>query len=505
MSKIIIYFPDTGDYNFTPPYELLMQAKALENTGIITILADHRTDDIYRILEENHTETFLFVISTISKYTSITIAKQFVDGKKISDLVKKKYNIPVLWTGQAANLLFTGIINVAYSDFVLKGTSEMHLKTFVEKIFTSSPLNDIKGLCYSQNDKIIENEAADIENSFESFGDFDLQLIQMAKYIRSNLFDYVATTGCINSCSFCSVPVIYKRKWFHNSTENIKKHLSFIIGKYSHIKNIHFRDDNFLVNKKFIFRLFDELEKSGLSFLWSAQTSVNVLNKYSEDDLKKLRSFGCNNISVGIESGDQYILKKVTKSKTDLKKGADIIRKLLNCDITASVTSIISFPYNKGRDFDKTLRYLMKLKLLYPGLSMYCTIFQPIPGTEIFNEICAQEIDYTNLLTNNSWTDEKKRKKLKKFENFYFVFDDKGFYKKLPEEVGKKIKIINKLFSPILKLRFRFGCTSFLWEYALIARKLNKIKKEYGITEDFQMSQVGIRHLTSNFGFGYKK
>ena len=83
------------------------------------------------------------------------------------------------------------------------------------------------------------------------------------------------------------------------------------------------------------------------------------------------------------------------------------------------------------------------------------------------------------------------------------MFDNKNFYKQLPNVLSKFIKPINRFFSPLLKLRFRLAFIGFLWEYALLKNKLSTIKLKFGINTDTSLSEIGIRHLTSNFDYGY--
>lgn len=298
--------------------------------------------------------------------------------------------------------------------------------------------------------------------------------------------------------------MIYEQMWDHNSIENIASHLQIILKSSQLIQTIHFRDDNFLVNKSFIFKLFQTFEDRGLHFSWSAQTSINVLKKYTDEELTILKKSGCTNISIGIESGDEFILQKVTKSKTNLNAGIDAIKKLIEAEIAPSVTSIISFPYNNGRDFNKTLKYLMKIKLLYPGLSLYCTMFQPIPKSEIYKELFSEREAPDEVMTLNTWTSKKKIDTLKKFENFYFTFINRNFFKIIPSENGKKLKWINKLFYPFILLRFKLGYTGFLWEYFLVKKRIERIKSQNYFSGENEISRSGIRHLNSNFDFGYK-
>ena len=42
LNKILIYFPNTEEYNFTPPYESLFQIKAIESFTDNIIFIDAR-------------------------------------------------------------------------------------------------------------------------------------------------------------------------------------------------------------------------------------------------------------------------------------------------------------------------------------------------------------------------------------------------------------------------------------------------------------------------------
>ncbi|HNQ67640.1 MAG TPA: radical SAM protein [Bacteroidales bacterium] len=505
IDKVLIYFPDTGGYNFTPPYEVLFQVKALQNSGVEIILADSRTDNVKEIIDQNKDNLLLVIISTLIKYTSITISRQYTDGLKIAEYTKRNSDAWTLWTGLAASILTDKIIEKNYNNFVLTGISDNKINAFIESLRNKQSFNLIPSLVYKENGQINKNEDDKYYNSFKDYGNFDFNKIDLKPYIHNQTLDYIASNGCVNSCSFCSVPNIYCQHWNHNSIENILAHFEYIFDKYQEIKIIHFRDDNFLVNKSFIHGLLKTLEEKNIRFIWSAQTSVNILKNFTENDLIALHNSGCNNISIGVESGDDYILEKVTKSKTTKTESIEQIKKLIKSNITVSVTSIISFPYNNGRDFNKTLRFLMKLKLLYPNLSIYCTVLQPIPGSEIYKEIYDSIKDFSeDLLNNNKWTSVKKRHKLKKFESFYFIFDRKDFYKSLPEELGNDLKIINKFFSPLIKLRFRCRCTNLMWEYEITKNRIRKIKYKHNINSESILSDVGIRHLTSNYNYGFK-
>lgn len=505
ISKIIIWFPDTGKYNTTPPYEIYMQTKALADLPVDVLPIDGRFEDVKKVLDENHKETILFVVSTIIKYTSITIIKQVSNGQSMLEYIKENYNIPVALTGQAAGFLQHIKPETIKYDYIIKGISEEAVKTLSEKLIDDQALSkhDIQ---VETNDTSKNNKGYALYDFWIKYGNYEFSGINLEPYITNNSIDYIASSGCVNDCRFCTVPVNYHRHWYHNKVTNIIRHLQYLLKQHPQIKNIHFRDDNFFTNKTFVFNLINELQMKNITITWSAQTSVNILENYTTEELLELKKAGCDNISIGIESGDPEILKKYTKSKTDLSKNKKNIRRIINAEISASVTSIISFPDNNQKDFNKTIRHLMKLKLIHPKISMYCTIFQPIPGTKAFNDIYAGKVlsNKSSTFKFNTWTTTKEKDKLKKFERFYFVFDNSRFYKNLPTTISKKLKLFNLIFSPFIKLRFHLGYTNFLWEYTIASHKIKKIRKKHGIKEDTEFSKVGIRHLTSKLGYGYK-
>ena len=259
-----------------------------------------------------------------------------------------------------------------------------------------------------------------------------------------------------------------------------------------------------MVDKKFIFEVFFKLKQKNIFFTWSAQSSINVLNKYSLDELDQLNKLGCSNISFGIESGDDYILKKITHNKTSINKSLEMLKRLKDAHILPSVTSIIGFPYNKGRDFNKTLKLLMRIKLNFPELSLYCTVFQPIPESESYKDIFPYKEFAKSILNNNYWTSNKQKKTLVKYEKVYFTFCNRNFYKSLPDEIVQKIKWYNIILYPFIKLRFIFGFTTFLWEYSIVSKRINLLQKQNKSQENLEMSQFGVRQHNTNYSFGYK-
>ncbi|MGI6320413.1 MAG: B12-binding domain-containing radical SAM protein [Bacteroidales bacterium] len=472
-SEVIIYFPNTGDANYTPPYEAMFQKKALESIGLQSIIIDGRFESLDKHITPNN-KNITLIISTIIKYTSITIINQYNDGLKIAKEYFEKYSLKSIWTGQAALLLKDQLLDLESTESVIDNIDEKVLLNFLSEKFSINT------------------------NSLEYDCNFDIDCIDLKPYIHNKTLDYISSTGCINSCTFCSVPSIYKQKWKQIDKNTILKHFQYLKSNYPEIEFIHFRDDNFAVNKKKIFSLLNLLKSEKLNYKWSAQTSVNILKTYSNDELLRLNQYGCNNISIGIESGDPWLLEKITKNKTTVQDSLDSIQRLLKSGIEPSVTSIVGFPFNNKRDIKLTLKLLMKIKLIYPSLSLYSTFFLPIPTTQAFEEIYGKGNNDIGFGTSNKWLTRQDKELLHKFESTYFLFCDKNFHKRF--NPSKRLKLTNKTLYPFIRLRFRSSSTSFLWEHKIASILLGK-----SFETDSKNMEYGIRKHNTNYDFGLSK
>ena len=128
-----------------------------------------------------------------------------------------------------------------------------------------------------------------------------------------------ATIGCPwNKCTFC---MIYKKgpKFKIRPVNEIKEDLLWAKQKYgSSIETVFFPSGNTIIMKtedfveilKYTRKLFPNLK--GITIYGSAQYIV----KKELDDLKRIAEAGLSRIHVGLESGDDIVLKHVKKGST---------------------------------------------------------------------------------------------------------------------------------------------------------------------------------------------
>lgn len=149
-----------------------------------------------------------------------------------------------------------------------------------------------------------------------------------------------ATLGCShNKCTFCSM---YKDKPFRaRAFEDVENDLRYARSMYSHVRRIFLADGDALILSfeklsrilLCIKELFPECERVGI---YGTSKSINLKTLEELIELKKL---GLGIIYLGLESGNEEILKRIRKGET----ADDIVRagkKVKESKILLSVTAI---------------------------------------------------------------------------------------------------------------------------------------------------------------------
>jgi len=144
---------------------------------------------------------------------------------------------------------------------------------------------------------------------------YDYPLYRPPSEADSMIFQ--ATLGCsFNKCSFCNM---YRtKKYIERSWDDMKIEIDMAANSYPGTRRVFLADgDAFnLPNArivqilKYLYSKFPALERVSCYAM-----PMNLLHK-NDDDLKELRVAGLQMLYIGIESGNNTVLRKVTKGAT---------------------------------------------------------------------------------------------------------------------------------------------------------------------------------------------
>jgi radical SAM superfamily enzyme YgiQ (UPF0313 family) len=145
-------------------------------------------------------------------------------------------------------------------------------------------------------------------------------------------------------------------------------------------KAYKFEDDASTVSKAHMMNICNEIIKRGLDVKWSAGTRVD---RVDEEMLFSMRKAGCNQISYGVESGSQPILKRIRKGIT-VEQVDRAVKMSANMGFKRiSVYFMVSLPGETMKDIKLTFDLIKRLRNY--GDSVFASFGYTLiyPGTEL--------------------------------------------------------------------------------------------------------------------------
>jgi len=196
-----------------------------------------------------------------------------------------------------------------------------------------------------------------------------------------NIFRYkgsraeVSTTlltsrGCRFKCAFCTSG---SEHFFEEYLlTRIEKELEQCLSLG--ITSIRISDDNLIANKKRLFKLCDLLKKASVKWRGSIRTHPSNIELYC-----MMKESGCEELSFGVESGDESVLRLMNKG-TSRKKNTNAIQNAKRAGIFTRALLMMGTP---GETVDTLGHNISWVKEAQPDM-VSLKIFVPYPGTDIY-------------------------------------------------------------------------------------------------------------------------
>jgi anaerobic magnesium-protoporphyrin IX monomethyl ester cyclase len=269
-------------------------------------------------------------------------------------------------------------------DVVCVGEGEGPLVDFCEALAKDKDPTNITNLWFKKNKKIIKNVLRPFQNldylPVPDWSIFDKR--HLFRPFEGKIYkgSFLTTSrGCPEGCAYCVNRTL--RKICHGCG-NYFRHQSpqKTIQQVQTLKEqcgatwFKFADDTFLLySLKDLEILRDGLKDLEIQFGCSVQPRT-----IREEKVTLAKEMGCVAMTVGIESGNEEIRRKVLNRRItnqDLERG---IRMILDAGIRVSTFNMIGLPGEKRENVFETIRFNKKLGI--KAANVY--IIYPFPGTE---------------------------------------------------------------------------------------------------------------------------
>lgn len=263
-------------------------------------------------------------INTSFDFIGITSSSQiFLEAVDIANQIKNKYpNVPICLGGSHASTVKEEALENSPFDFAVYGEGEVTFSELIDHVKGNKDLADITGIIYKDSGgKIVSNQPRSLIYEIDDIPFPAYDLFKISRYPQHRL---TTSRGCPFNCVFCNSHSLWTNKWRKRSPQNIITEIKLLINKYKR-KSIVFNDDSFNIDSKRVIELCNLLINEKLDILWSTSIRVDLI---TNDIAQKMKKSGCYNVSIGIESANNNVLKQMNKNTTKEKiyKGIQILR-----------------------------------------------------------------------------------------------------------------------------------------------------------------------------------
>ena len=308
------------------------------------------------------------------------------EAAKIATELKKQKNIPIIVGGCHITALPERTLSeFPVFDYGVFGEGEqttIELLESIEQTNIALKFSDIKGLAYRDKHQIIINEPRPFITSEElndlPYPSLDYYYSDNSRALISRDSYYVifSSRGCPYNCAFCMQ--VLGRKVRRRSTKSIIEEMNYAIEHYG-AHTFNFADEIFLFDNqqtRELLELFIQQKFPG-RIKWSALTRANFVN---QELITLAKKAGCFRLEMGVESGDDKILKTIGKAITidQIKQAVKIIKK---AGISLGTYYILGHPGETPETLKKTIDLAVGLNTD----SIAVGLMVPYPGTRIFD------------------------------------------------------------------------------------------------------------------------
>lgn len=352
-----------------PPTDLMYLAAVAEKAGLEAKINDYSQNGDYEAdLKEFNPDYLVVNIATP------TLEHDLEAVKKAKEICP---NVVTIAKGAAFLTLADRIIKEHNElDFGILGEAENTLKEILEE----KPKAEILGLYYKENDEVKFTGNRPFIEDLDSLPFPARHLVDNNIYRRPDNNKVQATIkvsrGCPFHCFFCLATPVSGAKVRRRSPENIVAEIKECVEKYN-IKNFLFWSDIFNIDKDWTMKLCQAIIDSGLKITWSANTRADTADLEMAEMMYKS---GCRLVSIGVESGSQYMLEKMGKKITlnDVRRTVKVFKK---AKIRIYNYFVIGLPWETEETVEETIKFAIELNSDF--ISFYTAT--PLPGSRFYD------------------------------------------------------------------------------------------------------------------------
>jgi radical SAM superfamily enzyme YgiQ (UPF0313 family) len=259
-------------------------------------------------------------IRNIDDQVSATPRFLLQEARKVVAFCRASATAQIVLGGAGYSIFPESVLDYTGADMGIQGEGEQAFVMLLERLETASPLSDVPGLYIKGRGRLADRSyIRDLDRfPLPEPGLFDARLAGDANYY----LPVQTRRGCPLNCSYCSTSAIEGRTIRRRSPQAVIDALSR--WRVAGFSRIYFVDNVFNLPEGYALELCESISRARLDIRWRA---ILYPGRVSPDLVRGMAQAGCQDVSLGFESGVQPILDALHKrfSLDDIQQAARLL------------------------------------------------------------------------------------------------------------------------------------------------------------------------------------
>lgn len=313
-----------------------------------------------------------------------TMSQTFGSACRVAELAKRyDPDVPVIVGGPHPSMVGADVLAEENIDYFVRGEGEVALVEFLRALERSDEVDGVAGLGYRRNGRVFEADNQGYIEDLDTLG-YPHEVLSRVLWGYEehppDALGYVfATRGCPFRCAFCGSRYIWGGKVRFRSPENVVGEIQGLqrLG----LSDIYFHDDTFGITRQYLRDLCEAVRDGCPGLTWGCEIHVKLVDA---EIMGWMREAGCTRVCLGVESGNNEVLRANNK-KITIEEALAACRTIKQAGINLSAFFMIGFPQDTEDSIRDTARAIERSGADFAIFS----IFTPYQGTETY-ELCTQ-------------------------------------------------------------------------------------------------------------------
>jgi radical SAM PhpK family P-methyltransferase len=277
--------------------------------------------------------------------------------------------------------------------YINSSQGEAALADLISAIKNNGDISKVNNIHYKLKNSYIKTEIKEENNLLnENMVDWTLFKNRLGKF--ANLRTAIS---CPYACAFCGFPQ-HAGKYQTTDVDKIEQELNSL-KEAGNVESINFIDDTFNVPAERFKDILRMMIRNKYNFKWHSYFRCQFAD---EETISLMKESGCEGVFLGIESGNEQILKNMNKAAA-LDKYRNGIKLLRENNIITFASFIVGFPGETRETVQDTINFIEETKPdFYRAQLWYCE-----PITPVWNEKDKYNIKGSNFEWSHATMDSK--------------------------------------------------------------------------------------------------